>query len=89
MKPISSAQKDNILVLCTSGLSTRQIASKTGVSRSTIATVIKQNLPDKENTKMGCPPKLTPQNKRAIVHQILSGKASNAVQATKFINSII
>jgi len=89
MKPISSAQRDNILVLCTSGLSTRQIASKTGLSKSTIATVIKKNIPDKENSKLGCPPKLTPQNKRAVVHQILSGKASNAVQATKFINSII
>jgi hypothetical protein len=30
-----------------------------------------------------------PTEQRAIVHQILSGKASNAVQATKFINSII
>ncbi|KAG1806158.1 hypothetical protein EV424DRAFT_1544106 [Suillus variegatus] len=89
MKPISSAYKDYILVLCTSGLSTRQIASKTGLSKSTIATVIKQHMPEKENHKIGCPLKLTLQNKRAIVHQILSGKASNATQATKFIKFII
>ena len=30
-----------------------------------------------------------PQNKRAVVHQFLSGKASNAVHVTKFINFII
>ena len=52
IKPISSAQKDNILVLCTSGLSVRKIASKTSLCKSTIATVVKQNIPDKENAKM-------------------------------------
>jgi transposase len=89
MKSISSAQTDNILILSSSGLSTRQIASKTGLSRATIARVIKKHIPNKENIKMGCPSKLTPHDKRAIVHCILSGEASNAVQATKFINSII
>ena len=68
MKPIFSAQKDNILVLCTFCLYIRNIASKTGLGKSTIARVIKNDIPNKENTKMGCPSKLTSQNKRAIVH---------------------
>ena len=89
MKSNFSTQKDNILVLCSSGQSIRQIASKTSLGKSTIARVINKHVPNRENVKMGCPSKLTLHDKRAIVHHVLSGKASNAVQATKFINSII
>jgi IS30 family transposase len=89
MKSILTFQRDNILVLSTSGLSIRQIASKTGLGKSTIARVINQNTPNKENIKMGCSSKFTLYDKRALVHHIISGKASNAVQAIKFINSII
>ena len=89
MKSILTSQSNNILVLSTSGLSIRQIASKTGLGKSTIARVINQNTPNKENIKMGRPSKLTLHDKRALVHRIISGKASNAVQATKVINSII
>src|SRR6267154_5582202 len=89
MKSISSTQKDNILVLSSSGQSIYQIASKTGLGKSTVARVINKHIPNKENVKMGRPSKLTPYDKRAIIHHVLSGKASNAVQATKFINSII
>src|SRR5882757_4705294 len=89
MKSISSAQKDNILVLCSSGQSICQIASKTGLGKSTIARVIKKHISNKENVKMGHPSKLTPHDKRSIVHHVLSRKASNAVQATKFLNLII
>ena len=32
---------------------------------------------------------LSDTNKQAIVQQIITGKAKNAVQATKFINSIV
>src|SRR5882762_5207293 len=38
---------------------------------------------------MGHPSKLTPHDKRAIIHHVLSGETSTAVQATNFINSII
>ncbi|KAG2738834.1 hypothetical protein P692DRAFT_20648345, partial [Suillus brevipes Sb2] len=89
MKSISPAQKDNILVLSSSGLSTRNIASKTGLSKATVARVIKKSTPNKKNINIGRPSKLTPHDKRAIVHFILTGEASNAVQATKIINSII
>src|ERR1700704_758212 len=89
MKSNFSTQKDNTLVLCSSGQSISQIASKTGLGKSTITRVINKHVPNKENIKMGCPSKLTLYDKRAIVHYVLSGRASNAVQATKFINSII
>ena len=89
MKSVPSAQRDNILVLSSSGLSTRQIATKTGFSKATIARVINKAFPNKENIKMGHPSKLTPHDKRAIIHHVLSGETSTAVQATNFINSII
>ncbi len=89
IKSFPSAQRDNILVLSSSGISTRQIATKTGFSKATIARVIKKAFPNKENIKMGCPSKLTPHDKSAIVHHVLSGETSTAVQATNFINSII
>ena len=54
-----------------------------------MTSVIKKAIPDKENIKLGCPSKLTPHDKRSLVHHILSGQAANATQATKFINSII
>jgi len=67
MKPIFLAQKDNILVLSSSGLSTRNIASKTGLSKATVATVIKKSTPDKKNINIGYPSKLTPHDKQAII----------------------
>jgi len=83
------AQRDIILFLSTSGLSVHQIASKTGLGKSTIARVVKESLPDEANIKKGCPPKLTPTDKRAVAYHIISGKADNAVQAAHFISTII
>jgi transposase len=89
MKSISSSQTDNILSLYTSQYSVHQIAAKTGLGKSTVARVIKKAFPDKENLVGGRPSKLSATDKRAVVQQIISGKADNAVQATHFINSII
>jgi hypothetical protein len=72
MKSISPAEKDNILVLSSSGLSTRNIASKTGLSKATVARVIKKSTPDKENINIGHPSKLTPHDKRATIYCILT-----------------
>jgi len=49
MKLIFLAQKDHILFLSFSGLSTRNIASITGLSKATMERVIKKSSPDKEN----------------------------------------
>ena len=51
--------------------------------------VLQKVQPDKENHHGGHPSKLSPTNKCAIVQRILTGKASNAVQATHFISTII
>ena len=54
-----------------------------------MARVLQEIQPKKENHHGGCPSKPSPINKCAIVKQIITGKANNAVEATHFINSII
>ena len=79
----------NIISLASLDLSCQNIASKTGIGKSTVARVLQEVQPDKENHHGGHPSKLSPTNKRAIVQRILTEKASNTVQATHFINTII
>ena len=89
MKSIPTPKRANILVMSESGLSARQIASKTGLGKSTVARVIKELLPEKENIKLGHPSKLFSLDKRKIVSSITTGKAVNAVQATHLINPVL
>lgn len=89
MKSITSAKLDKILFLLSSGLSTRAVASQTGVSKSKVALINKEMGSDKENLLAGCPSKLSSTDKRAISIQINTGKAENAVQVTKNINTIL
>jgi transposase len=89
MKPISASTRANICFLSESGLSARQIASQTGLGKSTVARVIKEIHPGKENIKLGHPSKLSPTDRRRIVSSITSGKVENAVQATHLINSAL
>ena len=70
-------------------ISCRQIASQTGIGKSTVARVLHEIQPEKERHHGGRPSKLSPTNKQAVVQQIITGKVNNAVQATHFINSII
>jgi transposase len=89
MKPISTSQRQNIISLSSLGISTRKIASQTGLGKSTVAQVLQEIQPERPRLHGGHPSKLSATNKRAIVQQIITGKAKNAVQATQFINSII
>ena len=89
MKHLSIAQRDNIISLASFDLSCRKITSQTGIGKSTVARVIQEIQPEKENHLGGCPSKLSATNKCAIVQRIITGKANTAVQATHFINSII
>ena len=89
MRPISTAQRDNILSLLGSGHSVRDIAKRTGVCKSKVSEIAKEYCPNKENLKGGHPEKLTSTDKRAVISLITTGKASTAVEAAKHINSII
>jgi transposase len=89
MHPISSAQKENILSLASNGASTCHIASKLGIGKSTVSQTLQDLLPNHQTPLTGHPSKLSATDQHAILTQITTGKASNAVQAAKHINTII
>ena len=89
MKPTTFQQHFTVTSLLQEGYSCHQIQSKTGVGKSTIGRIKKEMDGDKENSKGGCPSKLSPSDKRSITRQITTGKLDNAVQATHFINNIL
>lgn len=89
MHPISSAQKENILSLASHGHSTRSIAKKTGLANSTVTRILQTILPNRQMPSPGRPSKLSSRDQHAILAQITTGRAANAVQAAKHINTII
>jgi hypothetical protein len=89
MHPISSAQKENILSLASNGLSTRKIACRIGLGKFTVAQVLQDILSNHPIPSSGCSSKLSPYAQCSIFIQITTGKAVNAVQAMKHINTII
>lgn len=89
MHPISFAQKENILSLASNGYSTRSIASKTGIGKSTIAQYLQNILPNRSIPSAGRPSKLSSTDQRVILSQITTGRSANAVQAMKHINTVI
>ena len=89
MRPISAVQRDNVLSLLSSGLSTRIIAAQKGVSKSKIYNITKEYQFDNKNLPRGHPRKLTPTDQRAVLSLVRIGKASDAVAAAKHINARI
>jgi transposase len=89
MRPIPLAQRDNILSLLSSGYSTRDIQKKTGVGRTTVSRISKEYQVDKENSVGGRPRKLSPADRCSVLIIVKTGKAANAVEATKQLNSTI
>ena len=71
------------------GDSYRKIEMETGVSKSKIALIKQELCLDKENLMGGHPRKLTPQDERRIISLIINGKAENATDAAKHIDSPI
>src|SRR5262249_52903457 len=80
---------ENILSLASNGFSNHHIASKLGVGRSTVARTLHTLLPNYHTPLTGCPSKLSSTDQYAVIAQVKTGKASNAVQARNYINSII
>ena len=89
MCPTSSAQKENVLSLASHGHSTHTIASRLNLSQSTVSRTLRTLHPNLSPLSAGRPSKLSIIDQQAILTQITTGKAANAVQATKHINSII
>ena len=89
MRPISAAHKENIISLASHGHSTCHIASHTGISQPTVSRVLKNILPNQQTPHNGHPSKLSATATHSILSQITTGKAANAVQVTRHINTII
>ena len=89
MKSISTTQRFTVISLLQEGYSCRKIEAKTGLGRSTVSRVRKEVEIDKENHIGGCPSKLSPCDKSAIIRQITTGHLDNAVQVTQFINNTL
>ena len=87
MHPISYSKKQNILSLASHGHSTHSISSRLGVSQSTVSSVLRNLLPDRNFSAGCCPSKLSPSSTHFIISQIRTGKAKTAVDATKKVNS--
>ena len=89
IKPTSAIQHSTVISLLKEEYSVCQIESKTGLGRSTVGRVKKETDLDKENSKGGCPSKLSSHNTQSIICQITTGRLDNAVQAVHFINYIL
>src|SRR5882724_12812340 len=88
MQPTSSTKHSQVICL-NDGYSLHHIEAKTHLGKSTIGRIKKEIDGDKENSKGGCPSKLSYCDKQSIIHQITTGKLDNAVQATHFINNTL
>jgi transposase len=90
MRLISHSLQDNITsALLHSQKSYGQIASELGCTKATISRLAKNVNHDKENLKGDRPKKLTTTDERAIISQINTRKAENAVEVVKNLNNSI
>ena len=89
MRPITSTQLDNVLSLLQTSSSTRDISAQTGVSKSKVASLAKEVIPDKKNHSAGHPKKLSATDEHAAIKQITIGRAENAAQVARNINPLL
>ncbi len=90
MPHLTPAQKKQILHLSTTtDLGVRDIAAKMHCSKSTVATYVSKNIPDKENSVGGQPKKLTPADEHYLAIQMHSGWVENATDLTQNINNAL
>ena len=89
MQSTSSSKHSTVLSFLQQSYSLHQIQSKTDLGKSTVGRIKKEVDGDKENSKKGCPAKLSSDDKQSIIHQITRGRLYNAVEVTHFINTIL
>ena len=85
MKQISEQTTSDILTLLSQGLSTREIARRAGVSKSTVSNIRTAHLPGESTSKGGRPNRLSTREKRLIVRKITSGEYDTAVDVKRML----
>lgn len=88
MKAISTAQLNSLLSHLDSGKSNRQVALSTGLSVGTVSNYRQLHRPTLPKDSGGRPPHLSSHDKREALRLINTGKAANAVQATRQLQDI-
>ena len=87
MKPTSSTKNFIIISLLKEGYSLHHTQSKTGLWKSTIGKIDKETNGDKGKSKKESISKLSLGNNSPIIHQTISWRLDNAVEATHFIKN--
>ena len=89
MRLIFTVKHSLAVSLLTKGCSQHKIQTRTGLGKGTVGKIYIEVERNKENHSGGCSSKLSTHDSHTILCQITTGKLNNAVQATKFINSVI
>ena len=89
MRLIFTVKHSLAVSLLTKGCSQHKIQTRTGLGKGTVGNIYIEVERNKENHSGGCSSKLSTHDSHTILCQITTGKLNNAVQATKFINSVI
>jgi hypothetical protein len=74
MRPLSHNIQQNILSLLGKGFTTRQIVEQCNVGQFKVQRLRKIHLPNIKLSRGGRPKKLSPQDKRACVRAVTSGR---------------
>jgi transposase len=89
MKPTSQNKRDSIISLLKNGLSTRQVAEKLSIGKSTVAKIGKECDLGVSKSKGGRPSILSDRNKTYCVQKVTRDRVSNAVKVTKALENNI
>ena len=89
MRPIPEDTVNNVKLLLSEGLSTREAAARSGVSQPTVHGINKRYLPRLQGPKKGLKEKSSGQDKRYCVRAITSGALDTALAVTKFLKEDI
>jgi transposase len=89
MKELSPATQSLITTMLLDGKYAHAISLSTKVHTSTITRFRKKHLPHLSVSSGGHPPKLSAANVRHATHLLTFSKAATAVDATKYLSSII
>jgi transposase len=83
MKPTSQKKKESIISFLQKGLSTRQVAAKLSVSKSTVASISKESDLGVPKSKGGRPGILSDRGKTFCVQKVTRDRLPNAVKVKK------
>lgn len=89
MKALSASIRQNIIQAVQNGMSDREVAEATGVSKGTVYRVKKAENIDSRHAKDGRPSKLSSIDVRKVVRSMATGECETAIEATRQLNAAL